>query len=91
MRKQVGVYIIQNTLPLSSSTRTWAGMGGVCWLTTIQRQHSQGNRLDVLGTPDPELVNQGHNMSKQSRARSHHPLLITDPLWATLTPTPLGQ
>ncbi|GBN84739.1 hypothetical protein AVEN_18300-1 [Araneus ventricosus] len=47
--------------------------------------HSQGNRPDVLGTPDPELVNQGHAMSKHSRARSHHSLYVTDPHWATPT------
>ncbi|GBN26242.1 hypothetical protein AVEN_270367-1 [Araneus ventricosus] len=51
---------------------------------------SQGNRPDVLGTPDPELVNQGHDMSKQSRARSHHSLLISDPHWATPTHDPTG-
>ncbi|GBM58958.1 hypothetical protein AVEN_124114-1 [Araneus ventricosus] len=45
--------------------------------------HSQGNRPDVLGTPDPELVNQWHAMSKHSRARSHHSLYVTDPHWAT--------
>ncbi|GBM52933.1 hypothetical protein AVEN_60126-1 [Araneus ventricosus] len=59
--------------------------------STTQRQHSQGNRPDVLGTPDPELVNQGHAMSKHSRARSHHSLHISDPRWATPTTTPLGQ
>ncbi|GBL97226.1 hypothetical protein AVEN_84932-1 [Araneus ventricosus] len=47
--------------------------------------HSQENRPDVLGTPDPELVNQGHAMPKHSRARSHHSLYITDPHWATPT------
>ncbi|GBN21630.1 hypothetical protein AVEN_135097-1 [Araneus ventricosus] len=85
------IHRIQNTLPLSPSARTWAGKGGVCELTTIQRQHSQGNQLSVLGTPDPELVNQGHAMSKHSRAHSHHPLFVTDPHWATPTPTPPGQ
>ncbi|GBN97549.1 hypothetical protein AVEN_98259-1 [Araneus ventricosus] len=59
--------------------------------STTQRQHSQGNRPDVLGTPDPELENQGHAMSKHSRTRSHHSLLISDPHWATPTTTPLGQ
>ncbi|GBL81676.1 hypothetical protein AVEN_93461-1 [Araneus ventricosus] len=59
--------------------------------TTTQRQHSHGNRPDVLGMPDPELANQGHAMSKHSRARSHHPLFVTDPRWATPTTTPLGQ
>ncbi|GBN24123.1 hypothetical protein AVEN_214400-1 [Araneus ventricosus] len=46
---------------------------------------SQGNRPDTLGTSDPELENQWHAMSKQSRARSHHSLHITDPHWATPT------
>ncbi|GBL87130.1 hypothetical protein AVEN_218812-1 [Araneus ventricosus] len=47
--------------------------------------HSQRNRPDVLGTPDPELVNHGHAMSKHSRALSHHSLYVTDPHWATPT------
>ncbi|GBL89139.1 hypothetical protein AVEN_28547-1 [Araneus ventricosus] len=85
------MHAIQSTRPLSPSTRTWAGKGGVCKLTTIQRQHSQRNRLNVLGTPDPKLANHGHAMSKQSRARSHHSLCVSDPRWATPTPTPLGQ
>ncbi|GBN60710.1 hypothetical protein AVEN_116752-1 [Araneus ventricosus] len=59
--------------------------------STNQRQHSQGNRPDVLGTSNPELENQGHAMSKHSRARSHHSLHISDPCWATPTTTPLGQ
>ncbi|GBO22129.1 hypothetical protein AVEN_42079-1 [Araneus ventricosus] len=59
--------------------------------STTQRQHSPGNRLDVLGTPDPELVNQGHAMSKHSRACSHHSLHISDPHWATPTTTPMGS
>ncbi|GBM99181.1 hypothetical protein AVEN_122518-1 [Araneus ventricosus] len=58
---------------------------------TTQCQHSQGNRPDVLGTPDLELANQGHAMSKHSRARSHHSLHISDPHWANPTTTPLGQ
>ncbi|GBN91705.1 hypothetical protein AVEN_166736-1 [Araneus ventricosus] len=58
--------------------------------TTTQRQHSHGNRPDVLETPDPELRNQGHAMSKHSRARSHHSLLISDPHWATPTHDPTG-
>ncbi|GBL89953.1 hypothetical protein AVEN_178369-1 [Araneus ventricosus] len=29
-------------------------------------------------------------MSKHSRARRHHPLLVTDPRWATPTPDPTG-
>ncbi|GBN06327.1 hypothetical protein AVEN_228791-1 [Araneus ventricosus] len=58
--------------------------------STIQRQHSPGNRPDVLGTSDPELANQGHAMSKHSRARSHHSLYITDPHWATPAHDPTG-
>ncbi|GBM12773.1 hypothetical protein AVEN_247559-1 [Araneus ventricosus] len=72
--------ILQNTLPLSSSSRLWAGNRSGLWTNLLPCYcHSQGNRPDVLGTPDPELVNQGHAMSKQSRARSHNSLLISDP------------
>ncbi|GBL97131.1 hypothetical protein AVEN_144580-1 [Araneus ventricosus] len=84
------MHAIQSTRPLSTSTRTWAGKGGVCEKSTNQRQRSQGNRLSVLGTSDPELANQGHAMSKHSRARSHHSLHITDPHWATPLPDPTG-
>ncbi|GBN54445.1 hypothetical protein AVEN_225970-1 [Araneus ventricosus] len=66
-------------------------MGGSVEKSTTQRQHSQGNRPDVLGKPDQELANQGHAMSRHSRALSHHSLHITDPHWATPTTTPLGQ
>ncbi|GBN70704.1 hypothetical protein AVEN_30259-1, partial [Araneus ventricosus] len=60
--------------------------------STTQRQHSQGNRPDVLGTSNPELANQRHAMSKeQALARCHHSLIVTDPRWATPNPTPLGQ
>ncbi|GBO04058.1 hypothetical protein AVEN_69517-1 [Araneus ventricosus] len=58
--------------------------------STIQRQHSPGNRPGVLGTSDPELENQRHAMSKHSRARSHHSLYISDPRWATPTHDPAG-
>ncbi|GBM48503.1 hypothetical protein AVEN_174324-1 [Araneus ventricosus] len=53
-------------------------------------RHRQENRPYVLGTPDSELENQGHVMSKHSRARSHHSLHITDLRWATSTLDPTG-
>ncbi|GBO04064.1 hypothetical protein AVEN_69523-1 [Araneus ventricosus] len=59
--------------------------------STIQRQHSPGNRPDVLGTPDPELVNQGHAVSKHSHARSHHSLSSPTLAGPLPHPTPLGQ
>ncbi|GBM79180.1 Zinc finger BED domain-containing protein 5 [Araneus ventricosus] len=83
--------LLRNTLPLSSATRLWAGNRRGPWTIPLPSyRHSQENRPNVLGTPDPELVNQGHAMSKHSRARSHHSLHI-DPRWATPTTTPLGQ
>ncbi|GBM45669.1 hypothetical protein AVEN_237910-1 [Araneus ventricosus] len=35
--------------------------------STTQRQHSQGNRLDVLGTSDPELANQRLAVSRDKQ------------------------
>ncbi|GBN54891.1 hypothetical protein AVEN_237500-1 [Araneus ventricosus] len=55
--------------------------------STTQRQHSHWKRPGVLGTSNPELANQGHAMSKHSRALSHNPLSVTDPRWATPTTT----
>ncbi|GBN08391.1 hypothetical protein AVEN_84220-1 [Araneus ventricosus] len=59
--------------------------------STIQRQHSPGNRPDVLGTPDPELANQRHAMSKDK----HVPVVIIlcrhRPSLGHSHPTPLGQ
>ncbi|GBN95463.1 hypothetical protein AVEN_29593-1 [Araneus ventricosus] len=59
--------------------------------STTQRQHSRGNRPDILGTSDQSLQTRGLLCQRQAITRSHHSLEHHRPSLGHSHPTPLGH